>query len=58
VPLLALAVRQPADEEQVVTLEQANAIAEIEPNAAVEFVCDVGQAGGAKAGLHAAQWSD
>src|SRR5207247_5493714 len=52
VPLLALAIGEPADEQEIVGLEQTNSIGEVESNAAVKLFCDIGDAGGAKAGLH------
>src|SRR5207249_3512798 len=45
--LLALAVRQPANGEQIRTIEQSNPVGEIQPTAGVEFCGDVSQAGGA-----------
>ena len=48
-PLLALAVREPADGEQVGRVEQADAVLEREPFACLQLVVDVGQPGRAKA---------
>jgi hypothetical protein len=49
VALLALAIRQPADGEQV-GLKQAHAVREIQTDASREFFVDVGEAGGGDAG--------
>ena len=43
--LLALAIGQPADGEQIRRLEQADAVVERQPLAGVELVGDVGEAG-------------
>ena len=50
--LLALAVRQPANGEQIRTIEQSNPVGEIQPTAGVEFCGDVFQAGGAQTRLN------
>jgi hypothetical protein len=49
VTLLALAVRQPANGEQIGRLEQAHAVGERQSLAGGEFVGDVGEAGRLKA---------
>jgi hypothetical protein len=49
---LALAIRQPADGEQIGRLEQPNAIVEREPFATAKLFVDVSQTGGCKACLH------
>ena len=48
--LLALAVGQPADGEQIGRLEQPDAVVEIEALAGVELLGDVEEAGGGEAG--------
>ena len=52
VALLALAVGQPADGEQIRRLEQPDAVGEIEAHAGVELLGDVGEAGGGETGQH------
>ena len=49
VALLALAVRQPADGQQIGRVEQADAVLEREPFAGLQLVVDVGQPGRAEA---------
>ena len=49
VALLALAVREPADREQIGALEQAHAVLEREALARLELVVDVRQSGGRNA---------
>ena len=51
-PLLALAVGEPADGEQVGAVEQPDAVARDQALAGVELVGDVGEAGGGEAGAH------
>ena len=48
VTLLALAIGQPADGEQVRRLEQTHAIVERQPLAALQLLVDVGQSGRAQ----------
>ena len=43
--LLALAVREPSDGEQIGALEQANAVVERQPFAGAQLVVDVGESG-------------
>ena len=50
--LLALAVREPADGQQVRRLEQADAVLEVEAHAGIELVGDVVEAGLREAGQH------
>ncbi len=50
---LALAVREPADGEQVGRVEQPHAIRQVEPDTRVELLGDVSKACGAEAGQHA-----
>ena len=45
VALLALAIGQPADREQIRRLEQADALVERQPLAALQLLVDVGQSG-------------
>ena len=45
-PLLALAVRQPAERQQVGTVEQPDAVVERQAVAGVELGGDVGEAAG------------
>src|SRR5262249_42384055 len=53
VPLLALAIREPADGEKIARLEKPPAILDIETNTRVDFLVDVIEAGGAKtSGVH------
>ena len=51
-PLLALAVREPADGEQIGALEQPHAVVERQPLAGVELVGDIGEAGGGDTAEH------
>ena len=46
VPALALAVGEPADGEQIRTVEQSDAFVEIEAQAGIELGGDIGQTGG------------
>ena len=46
VPLLALAVREPADEEQVIAFEQTDAVLQRESESGVEFVRNIREACG------------
>jgi hypothetical protein len=47
VPALALAVGEPADRQQVRSIEQADAVDQFKPNTGVQFVCDFREAGAA-----------
>ena len=49
-PLLALAIGEPADRQQIRRLEQAHAVVETQALAGVELVGDVGEAGGGETG--------
>ena len=52
VPLLALAVGQPADGEEIRAGEEPDTVLELEPDAAVELVRDVEQPPGHEPGTH------
>jgi hypothetical protein len=45
VALLALAVRQPGDRQQVRALEQPDAVVEAQTSSGVELIGDLGEAG-------------
>ena len=49
VTLLALAVGQPADGQQIGRLEQTDAVVERQPLARLQFLVDIGQSGRAEA---------
>src|SRR5207248_458025 len=55
VALLALAVREPPDHEQIATLEKAHSIGEIETVAGCELLLDIREAGRAEARLRKCQ---
>ena len=54
--LLALAVGEPADGEQIRRLEQPDAVVEVETHAGVELLGDVGEAGGGETGRASGNW--
>jgi hypothetical protein len=58
VPLLTLAVREPANRQEIVALEQADAVVEVEAISPLKLGVDVEESGPGQARLHLSEPSN